>query len=581
MDTNMDLAQGDNGAEQRSQPHASPGKINLTNGESVAVKDDQRSSAESLLNGYDCVVEQGKNASDICTNTLNGDNTSALVLQETKSVNEEHPVLSKEKLLQLKRNSILNITLIALIFFFSYVGFHALESLQSSINVEKGLGSTAIAIMCFFVAICCAFGNAFVQKFTPKWSIFIGSLGCLIFIVVNFKANFITLYLGSIVLGVACGPHYGGQAVYFVYIYRQYSVATGIHLPDILARFSALLCFAYAIARPVALLISAVVLKNIMPSTTMHTMNSSSTPMDQSVINITTTHHMPVGTINGNIDTLMVFNMHPNDSMQNALVNGTNLHFTSCGANHCQYEHADLLIIPDRSIITIMISCYTIITSIGLFLCLALPQIPGSTLHSSLKELQVIFKLFSINDLRLLITPTMSVGMIEAMLSSSFYPSFVSCTLGLGMLSFVIICEGLATSTTAIISGFITKAVPRAVQVSCSLVLNIVIGIIWLTWNPHSKDLWVFFLLPLLQGATLGILKTHIYALYSQHFKESTGAAISLQWGFLWITKGTVFAYAPYVCYAVKTYIYLGLLILALFSYITLEVRLRHRSSKV
>jgi hypothetical protein len=133
------------------------------------------------------------------TNNIDLESNFPLLNKSTVSSSELKNDVNIESAGIPSKNRLICIMMImTLVFFFTYIGYFALESMQSSINVEGGLGATAVALVTFLIGIFSAPAGAIVQKITPKWTICAGTLGCLVFVCVNYYPNYVSLYIWSI-----------------------------------------------------------------------------------------------------------------------------------------------------------------------------------------------------------------------------------------------------------------------------------------------------------------------------------------------------------------------------------------------
>ena len=475
-----------------------------------------------------------------------------------------------------KRQLLSMMTCMTLMFFLTFIGYVAMESTQSSINPEGGLGATAVAMATFLIGLFSAFGSTIVQTLSPKWTMFLGCVGVVAFVAVNFYPTYIMLYIGSVAVGVTNGPFFVAQAVYLAYICDRYSALTGADFALTLSIFNGVFQFVMGLSRPIAFIVLAFVLRGV----THHTRNDGSSSNYTDIAESIDLRILPAYTnmtrmdhISSNYEDNEYFGYMLSDMSNNST--SSQLDLSLCGASHCPYMelHSQMLPQPDQTVVYILMSCYAVITIIGLLLCLFLRNVPGPNSISALREMQTMALVHKRDYMLLLVFSFMTIGMVESMEASSFYPSFVSCTLGLRRLSYVMITEGFTVAMLALLSGFMVTIVPRYIQMSSAFTINMAVGATWLIWQPRPDDVWVFFVLAIGQGCTVGIYRTQIQTLLTELSREKTGAAISIYSIYWYCTKGVVFAYSPFLCYAAKSYIYLSLVSLAFITYVMQEIK--------
>ena len=390
-----------------------------------------------------------------------------------------------------KRELLSQLFLLTLLLPVTFIGYYGLEALQSSINPDGGLGSTALSLLCILIGISSALGSVAVRVVTPKGMLLLGGSGCFLYIAVNFHPTYPSLAVGAVWMGLTAGAQCVAAAIVLVHICQQYAMVTRTPFNQVMNVMNGIFQFVFACSKPLALSISAAVFHNIVhqENTNLWTDNGYNS----------SNGYYGYNSHNG-------YNYSINASSLSAIGNNSHKDFSVCGANFCPYidQHVDVLLTPDPMLVYILMACYAVTTGIGFIMTFFLNNVPYKTSQSCLQELMVLCCLHCNPRVLILILPFMSLGMIESMLSSSFYPSFVSCYLGLGRLSAVVICEGCCLAIAALLSGFLSKIIARQQQIIFGFIVNIVVGLLWLIMSPSQECF--LFLMASLQGASIGML---------------------------------------------------------------------------
>ena len=78
------------------------------------------------------------------------------------------------------------------------------------------------------------------------------------------------------------------------------------------------------------------------------------------------------------------------------------------------------------------------------------------------------------------------------------------------MVGYTYMAAAVARSLTSVVSGKLVKYVPRVYHYALGCLLNVILGVTWICWHPQPDQIWVFFLLAVMYGAALCLVKTHI-----------------------------------------------------------------------
>uniref|UniRef100_H2QU16 Protein unc-93 homolog A n=1 Tax=Pan troglodytes TaxID=9598 RepID=H2QU16_PANTR len=177
------------------------------------------------------------------------------------------------------------------------------------------------------------------------------------------------------------------------------------------------------------------------------------------------------------------------------------------------------------------------------------------------------FKLYRDKRLCLLILLPLYSGLQQGFLSSEYTRSYVTCTLGIQFVGYVMICFSATDALCSVLYGKVSQYTGRAVLYMLGAVTHVSCMIALLLWRPRADHLAVFFVFSGLWGVADAVWQTQNNALYGVVFEKSKEAAFANYR--LWEALGFViaFGYSTFLCVHVKLYILLGVLSLTMVAY--------------
>ena len=283
--------------------------------------------------------------------------------------------------------------------------YKCLESIQSSLNFEDGLGTISISLVyAFYFCSSLLVGGPVVYLLKPKWSVFVSLFPYTVFIIANIWPSWLTMVPSSILLGLADGPFWIAQGTYMSVLASRYAEATGEDLNQVVAIFSGIFHIFYGASSPIGNFISSFVLSFHQPGRISERCISNESGL-QNFINVNASYvHLPNNNFNCSRKEKEAFN------------------FGICGPNHCPYkeEHIEILEKPNQTLIYILMGILLSFNLLGIILTAFLKSIP-STEQSGVKQ-RVMSTPLLINDpnLLLLIIPFSLIGIVPG----TFYASF-------------------------------------------------------------------------------------------------------------------------------------------------------------
>lgn len=153
----------------------------------------------------------------------------------------ESSFTSKLRKITMKKNLIL----LCLSFILIFNAFRAIQNLQSSLNSENNLGIIAMSCVHGTMCLTCLWAPVLINNFTAKWTLVIGMLSFILWIVGNFFPRFYTLVPLGMVAGVGKGILWTAESSYILKLSYDYSRVTREGLEKEMFRFHGifLACF--------------------------------------------------------------------------------------------------------------------------------------------------------------------------------------------------------------------------------------------------------------------------------------------------------------------------------------------------
>lgn len=178
-----------------------------------------------------------------------------------------------------------------------------------------------------------------------------------------------------------------------------------------------------------------------------------------------------------------------------------------------------------------------------------------------------------LRDWRMLLVLPLTVfsGLEQAFTFGDFTQAFVTCSLGIHRVGFVMICFGATDAFFSLTLGRLTKYTGRIPIFISGAVIHYTAITVMLIWKPDYHLVWVFYVIAALLGYCDAVWQTQINAMYGVFFHDNQEPAFSNYR--LWESLGFVvsFAYANYLCIITKLIILLVVLTISLVGYFLAE----------
>ncbi|XP_043859451.1 protein unc-93 homolog A-like [Dromiciops gliroides] len=422
-----------------------------------------------------------------------------------------------------------NIIVIAVGFLFLFTAYGALQNLQSSLNKAEGLGVATLSVIYASVIVSSMFlPSILIKKFGCKWTI-IASMCCyIIFSLGNFYASWYTLIPTAIILGLGAGPLWSAESTYLTISGNIYAKKTGKRGKDIVNQYFGIFYLIFQSSGIWGNLISSLVLQQ----------------------------EPPKGEI----------------SKEQLTTCGTNDCFATSASSNSTKRPADELIYT-------LLGIYTGSGILAvLLIVLFLDSIPNDSEENEEEKNKSIsshlletFQQLKDKRQRLLIPLTMYGGFEQGFLSGDYTKSYITCPLGIHYVGFVMICFAATNSLCSFLFGKISQYTGRMALYALGSAVHLTCIIFLLTWRPDPSQKIIIFLFAALWGVGDSIFQTQNNVIYGVLFVKNKEAAFANYR--LWDSLGFViaFGYSTSLCVKTKLYILLGVLILSMVSYGSVE----------
>ncbi|XP_014441874.1 LOW QUALITY PROTEIN: protein unc-93 homolog A [Tupaia chinensis] len=433
-------------------------------------------------------------------------------------------------------NSLKNVLVVALGFLLLFTAYGGLQSLQSSLYSEEGLGVTALSTLYGSVLLSSMFlPPILIARLGCKWTIAGSMCGYVAFSLGNFYASWYTLIPTSILLGLSAAPLWSAQCTYLTVLGNRHAGRAGQQAKDVVNQYFGIFFLIF---------------------------QSSG--------------------VWGNLISALVFGQSPSRETipEEELL--------SCGASDCLMASVAPVATnsthrPSQELIFTLLGIYTGSGVLAvLLIAVFLEPLHSVQQQSDRKRLAfwstllATFRLLKDRRLQLLVLLPLYSGLQQGFLSGEYTRSYTSCVLGIHFVGYVMICFSATNSLCSLLYGRLSKFTGRIALYSLGSVIQLACITALLLWRPRSDQLALFFVFPGLWGMADAVWQTQNNALYGVLFEKDKEAAFANYR--LWEALGFVvaFGYSTFLCVSVKLYILLGVLGLTMAAYGLVE----HMESK-
>ncbi|XP_032264129.1 protein unc-93 homolog A [Phoca vitulina] len=424
--------------------------------------------------------------------------------------------------------SLKNVLVVSFGFLLLFTAYGGLQSLQSSLYSEEGLGVTALSTLYGGMLLSSMFlPPLLIKKFGCKWTIVISMCCYVAFSLGNFYASWYTLIPTSILLGLGAAPLWSAQCTYLTIMGNTQAEKVGKVGRDVVNQYFGIFFLIF---------------------------QSSG--------------------VWGNLISSLVFGQMPT---QEAIPEEQLL---SCGASDCLMAAASTNSTqrPSQTLVYTLLGIYTGSGVLAvLLIAVFLEPIKDAQQESEGEKLPFWSALLStlrlLRDKRLCLLGLLPLysGFEQAFLAGDYTRSYTTCALGIQFVGYVMICFSATNSLCSVLYGSLSQHTGRIALYALGAVTHLSCIIALLLWRPHPHQLAVFFMFSGLWGVADAVWQTQNNALYGVLFEKNKEAAFANYR--LWEALGFViaFGYSTFLCVNIKLYILLGVLSLTMLAYGTVE----------
>ncbi|XP_025092541.1 protein unc-93 homolog A-like [Pomacea canaliculata] len=420
--------------------------------------------------------------------------------------------------------------LLAVTFFFIFTPFQALQNLQSSLNQHESLGILSLA---------CVYGASFLISFvTPAIMYNAGIKPCMVaswightlYVMCNFYPAWMTLVPGSIVVGLITSPMWGSLETYL----------------------STLACV-------------DVELHEKQKKKGMNTLHAAFSRINGIF------HSIFVGSqVAGNLisSAVLFFSTHkPIAAKDDGVI---------CGSGYCPSAgEGHRIPRPEPHIIYVLLGVFLVCDVIGLTVgILGIPRLhqPQYTGREVCRKLKSYWHGFTQPKLLLLVPLFAAHGYIFTLHIGMFTEAFISCTLGLHMVGYVMAVWGLTTMLSSVLLGFAARYTGRPLLCTFAAVVDMTIMLTLLLWKPHGSRLPAFFALAALMGLVDGVWMVQMNAMIAVMFPAIVDSVFPAKSTWHSLTVAASFVVSKFVCPGTRIVIGMGILGTGYLSYLAAEI---------
>ncbi|XP_029352746.1 protein unc-93 homolog A [Echeneis naucrates] len=422
-----------------------------------------------------------------------------------------------------------NVLVVSIGFLFLFTAYGGLQSLQSSLNAEEGMGVASLSVIYASIIISSMFlPPIMIKNLGCKWTIVAGMACYVSYSFGNLYPGWYTLMPTSVILGLGGSPLWSAKCTYLTISGNIQASKEGKKGSDIINQYFGIFFFIFQ---------SSAVWGNLMSSLIFG--------QDTNIANI------------------------PEELLE------------ACGAADCglNVSAQGTTTRPEDKLVWTLVGCYIGVGVLAMLIVAVfldnIDQEQASEFRGSRKPFchtfLATFRLLKDWRLLTLIPLTMYSGFEQSFLSGEYTKNYVTCALGIHYVGYVMMCFGASNSLCSFLFGRLARYTGRAALFLLAAVANFSCIIALLYWRPHPDQLPVFFVFPALWGMADAIWQTQTNALYGILFARHKEAAFANYR--MWESLGFViaFAYSTFLCLEYKLYILLAVLLLTVITYPIVE----------
>ncbi|PVD37677.1 hypothetical protein C0Q70_00276 [Pomacea canaliculata] len=353
---------------------------------------------------------------------------------------------------------------VSLSFLFVYTANLAIQNLQSSLNQAEGLGITSLAALYGAIIVCGTMSPLVIRLLGAKRTLLLAWVFHALYTLSNFYPTFPTLLTSSLLLGAIAGPMWTAQGLFISESGLAYAQSHQMEPHEALSKFSGIFFACYEATQITGSLITSLVL------------------------------------MRGNYSE----------------VNNTG---RICGAGVCpgQVTNSTQIEQPEQSLVYLLLGIFLACNILGLALTAAI--LPGldkrletsageNTLGSSVTS---CLSMMLVPRMLLLLPFFMAQAMNSGLLFAEYTQAFISCSVGIQWVGYVMASFGVLTAAQALGLNFLARYIGRQLLFPAAALADMSVAVAMLLWNPVGADVGLFFILPTVSGFAEGIFQAQFY----------------------------------------------------------------------
>jgi MFS family permease len=423
-----------------------------------------------------------------------------------------------------------NVFVVSLGFTFLFTAFNSMSNLQTSLNKEEGVGAISLTTIYVTLIVSCMFlPNFIIARLGCKWTIPLSMIGYILYMCANFYAIKGTMIPASIILGLGAAPLWSAKCTYLTQLGVWYAKLTHKDQDGMINLFFGFFFLFFQSSQ-----------------------------------------------IWGNLISSLVFTEPANSTI------GTEM----CGAKFCpadatsgnkssNFDQTPIKVYTVCGIYLGFAVLAAIIVSIFLDKIVLDKENKSEDRKLSPKLLIATFRHIFTHPIQILLIPmTIYSGVEQAFIGGDYTKSYISCSLGIWNLGYVMICYGVADAICSILFGRLVQYIGHIPFFILAFVTHGALQLAFLFWEPRKDEVVVFYVCAALWGMGDAVIQTQINALYGHIFSDAAEPAFANYR--LWESLGfaVTFAYNDHLCTETKIYICLGVLATSVVCYTLVEAKL-------
>ncbi|KAK7506544.1 hypothetical protein BaRGS_00002019, partial [Batillaria attramentaria] len=379
----------------------------------------------------------------------------------------------------------------------------------------------------------CAVSPAIIRLLRAKWVLVIAWACHSLYTFSNFYPTYPTLVTSSLLLGVVAGPMWTAQGLYISASGITYAQDKQIELHAALSRLNGIFFAAYESTQVTGNLIASIVFMR---------------------------------------DTYNETILHSPDRI--------------CGADSCpgglnQTHHIEQ---PEKRIVYTLLGIFLACNLVALILSIvAMPHLPRcqeASTEAVTKSLTSCLTMVLEPRMLLLLPFFMAQAMNSGILTSKYTDSFVSCSVGVQWVGYVMAAFGGLTAVLAVTLNYAAKYISRRILFPAAAVADMAWVFAMVLWDPKGESVGMFFILPVVSGFAEAIFQAQFYSLVAIVFSKQMSGAFAIYHGSKAAAFTLTFVLARFLCLRDLLYVALGLSLVGLAGYVTVEIWLAHDRKK-